>query len=124
MTDETRIIDPNRQAKQPRPTAQPSRKRRRMSRGQRWVIRLLLLAVILAFLAVAAVFLTDFRMGDAGTLSALSPGSGTYLIEQNTLELRYSDGRVKRFALTILPDRMSDRPVRSFRINYEVFRLD
>ena len=80
MTDETRIIDPTRQAKQPRPTAQPSRKRRRMSRGQRWVIRLLLLAVILAFLAVAAVFLTDFRMGDAGTLSALSPGSGTYLI--------------------------------------------
>jgi hypothetical protein len=51
-------------------------------------------------------------------------GTGNYRIEQNTLELRYSDGRVKRFAFTIPADRITDRPIRSFRINYEVFSLD
>lgn len=78
MTDETRIIDPSHQPARARPPQ--SRGKRRMSRGQRWVIRLLVLGVILAAVAVAAVFLADFRMGDAGTLSALSPGSGTYLV--------------------------------------------
>lgn len=78
MTDETRIIDPSHQPAH----AAPGRSggKRRMSRGQRWVIRLLVLGVILVAAAVAAVFLTDFRMGDAGTLSSLSPGSGTYLV--------------------------------------------
>ena len=79
MTDETRIIDPSRQPGHARPP-QPGGRKRRMSRGQRWVIRLLLIGVILAAAAVAAVLLADFRMGDAGTLSSLSPGSGTYLV--------------------------------------------
>jgi hypothetical protein len=51
-------------------------------------------------------------------------GSGTYLIEQNTLELSYSDGRVKRFAFTALPAILAQQPVKSFRINYEIFNLD
>lgn len=51
-----------------------------MGRGQRWFIRLLVVLVLLAAAAVAAVFLTDFRMGDAGTLSALSDGDGVYLV--------------------------------------------
>src|SRR5687767_4144793 len=50
-------------------------------------------------------------------------GAGTYLIEQNTLELRYADGRVKRFAFTGLPGDLTQEPVRSFRINYETFHL-
>lgn len=80
MTDETRIIDPSRRPGHARPATARDKRKKRMSRGQRWVIRLLLLAVILAAAALAAVFLADFRMGDAGTLSALSPGSGTYLV--------------------------------------------
>jgi hypothetical protein len=51
-------------------------------------------------------------------------GTGTYLIEQNTLELRYADGRVKRFAFTALPDMLVRQPVQSFRINYEILKLD
>jgi hypothetical protein len=51
-------------------------------------------------------------------------GTGTYLIEQNTLELNYSDGRVKRFAFTALPSILAQKPVQSFRINYEIFKLD
>lgn len=51
-----------------------------MSRGQRWVIRLLALLVILAALAVGAVFLAEFRMDDLGELDALAAGNGTYLV--------------------------------------------
>jgi hypothetical protein len=50
-------------------------------------------------------------------------GSGTYLIGQNTLELRYSDGRVQRFAFTALPTDVARHPVRSFRLNYETMVL-
>lgn len=76
MTDETRILDPHRP-----PAAPPlGRRKRRMSRGQRWVLRLLVLAVILTAVALGAVLFADFRMGDTGNLSALSPGSGTYLV--------------------------------------------
>ncbi|CAN5797264.1 hypothetical protein BH23ACT5_BH23ACT5_14400 [soil metagenome] len=76
MTDHTRVFENN------QPPVQPGgrKRRRRMSRGQRWVIRFLVLAVVLAGLAVGAVFLTEFRMGDAGTLTALSPGNGVYLV--------------------------------------------
>lgn len=51
-------------------------------------------------------------------------GTGTYVIGQNTLELRYSDGRVKRTAFTALPENLAQEPVRSFRINYETFSLN
>ena len=37
-------------------------------------------------------------------------GSGTYLIEQNTLELRYSDGRVKRFPFVAFPENLAKKP--------------
>lgn len=52
------------------------------------------------------------------------PGTGTYQIAQNTLELRYSDGRVKRFAFTALPEQLRSQPIRTFKINYETFELD
>lgn len=46
-------------------------------------------------------------------------GSGTYLIEQNTLELRYSDGRVKRFPFIAFPENLAKAPaVDSFIIFY------
>lgn len=51
-------------------------------------------------------------------------GTGTYLIGQNTLELRYSDGRVKRFAFTALPADLLQQPVTNFRINYETFHIE
>lgn len=38
------------------------------------------------------------------------PGSGTYTIEQNTLELRYSDGRVKRHPFIVFPENLAKRP--------------
>jgi hypothetical protein len=37
-------------------------------------------------------------------------GSGTYTIEQNTLELRYSDGRVKRHPFIVFPENLSRKP--------------
>lgn len=37
-------------------------------------------------------------------------GSGTYIIEQNTLELRYSDGRVKRHPFIVYPENLSKQP--------------
>jgi LCP family protein required for cell wall assembly len=51
-----------------------------MTRGQRWVIRILGLLVLLAALAVGAIFFAEFRMGDAGDLAALDDGQGTYLV--------------------------------------------
>lgn len=42
-------------------------------------------------------------------------GSGKYLIEQNTLELKYADGRVKRVAFEAFPENLVDKPaVKSF----------
>jgi LCP family protein required for cell wall assembly len=55
-------------------------RRRRFTRGQRWVVRLLLLAVIAVFGLLVMTLLADTRMGDAGALSALAPGDGVYLI--------------------------------------------
>jgi hypothetical protein len=37
-------------------------------------------------------------------------GSGTYVIEQNTLELRYSDGRVKRFPFIVFQEQLAQAP--------------
>lgn len=51
-----------------------------MSRGQRWVIWILALVVLLTALAVGAIFFAEFRMGDAGSLAALDDGEGTYLV--------------------------------------------
>lgn len=42
-------------------------------------------------------------------------GSGTYLIEQNTLELKYSDGRIKRHVFVTFPENLVDKPaIKSF----------
>jgi hypothetical protein len=46
-------------------------------------------------------------------------GTGTYLIEQNTLELRYSDGRIKRFPFIAFPENLAKQPaVDSFILFY------
>ena len=37
-------------------------------------------------------------------------GGGSYLIEQNTLELRYSDGRIKRFPFIAFPEELAKKP--------------
>jgi hypothetical protein len=37
-------------------------------------------------------------------------GSGTYVIEQYTLELRYSDGRVKRFPFIVFQEQLAQEP--------------
>ena len=48
------------------------------------------------------------------------PGSGTYTIEQNTLELRYSDGRVKRHPFIAFPENLAKKPaVDSFILRRE-----
>lgn len=51
-----------------------------MSRGQRWIIRILVILVLLAALAVGAVFFADFRMGSTGPLGSLSGGQPTFLV--------------------------------------------
>jgi hypothetical protein len=49
-------------------------------------------------------------------------GSGTYVIEQNTLELRYSDGRVKRVVFQAFPENLVKKPmVESFLLREERF---
>jgi hypothetical protein len=48
------------------------------------------------------------------------PGSGTYNVEQNTLELRYSDGRAKRHPFIIFPENLAKKPaVDSFILRRE-----
>ena len=48
------------------------------------------------------------------------PGSGTYIIEQNTLELRYSDGRIKRHPFIVFPENLVGKPaVDSFILRRE-----
>ena len=45
-------------------------------------------------------------------------GSGTYLIDQNTLELRYSDGRIRRRAFIAFPEDLLKKPsVPQFLLN-------
>ena len=49
-----------------------------------------------------------------------APGSGTYIIEQNTLELRYADGRIKRHPFIAFPENLAKRPgVDSFILRRE-----
>lgn len=45
-------------------------------------------------------------------------GAGSYIIEQNTLELRYTDGRVKHFPFLAFPENLAMKPaVESFLIH-------
>ncbi len=46
-------------------------------------------------------------------------GSGTYLIEQNTLELKYSDGRIKRHVFIAFPQTLVDQPAVESFLLYE-----
>jgi hypothetical protein len=49
-----------------------------------------------------------------------APGSGTYSIGQNTLELRYSDGRIKRHPFIVFPENLAKKPaVDSFILRRE-----
>jgi LCP family protein required for cell wall assembly len=61
-------------------TDQVRKRRRRFSRGQRWVLGILGVAVLGTAAALALMLFADFRMGDAGQLSALDDGDGVYLI--------------------------------------------
>lgn len=51
-----------------------------MSRGQRWFLGTLMFLVVLVGLAVGAVLFAEFQMDDAGELSSLAAGEGTYLV--------------------------------------------
>ncbi len=44
------------------------------------------------------------------------PGRGAYKIFQHTLELRYDDGRVKRFAFVAFPEDLAKQPVPTFSL--------
>lgn len=46
-------------------------------------------------------------------------GSGTYIIEQNTLELQYTDGRVKRFVFIAFPENLVKKPAVESFLLYE-----
>ena len=47
-------------------------------------------------------------------------GSGTYIIDQNTLELNYSDGRVRRVPFIAFPENLAKKPaLDSFILFYE-----
>jgi LCP family protein required for cell wall assembly len=63
----------------PQPTA-PPRRRRRFSRGQRWIIWILSLLVVAAAALVGMVVFADFQMNDAGPVPSLADGDGVYLI--------------------------------------------
>lgn len=86
MNDETRILPPeDRHHLTPEPRSSNRRARsegrkRRKGNGQKWVIRLLILAIILVAGGIGVGLLADLRMGDAGELGSLAEGSGTYLI--------------------------------------------
>lgn len=62
------------------PSHTSPRRRRRFSRGQRWVIGILGLLVMLAAVLVGLVAFADFQMEDAGPVSSLASGDGVYLI--------------------------------------------
>lgn len=54
--------------------------RRRFSRGQRWILRILALLVLITAALLGLALFTESRMTDAGNLSALAPGEGVFLI--------------------------------------------
>lgn len=62
----------------PPPTGR--RRRRRFTRGQRWVLRILTLLVLLTAGALGLMLFTDIRLGTAGELSSLSGSGDTFLI--------------------------------------------
>lgn len=81
MNDRTRVFEAHEPGKPPPPATGRRRKRRsRMSRGQKWVIGILFTLVLIAALAVGAIFLAEFRMNSVGTLDSLAAGEGTYLV--------------------------------------------
>ncbi|MPZ52706.1 MAG: hypothetical protein GEU79_08225 [Acidimicrobiia bacterium] len=86
MNDETRILPPeDRPQLTPEPSGSDRRARKKgrkrgRSTGQKWVIRLLILAIVLVAGVIGVGLLADFRMGEAGELTSLAEGSGTYLI--------------------------------------------
>jgi LCP family protein required for cell wall assembly len=51
-----------------------------MTRGQRWVIVLLTLAVVMVGAVVGGLYLAKFRMTDLGTIPSLAQGNGTYVL--------------------------------------------
>jgi LCP family protein required for cell wall assembly len=61
-------------------TDQVRKRKRRFSRPQRWVLGILGVAVLGTAAVLALLLFADFRMGDAGHLSALDDGDGIYLI--------------------------------------------
>jgi hypothetical protein len=80
-------------------------------------------------------FSTDGRFQDAGIFAGFGTaqrpdgstyqddgrgGSGSYIIEQNTLELRYSDGRIRRVPFIAFPENLAKRPeLDSFILRYQ-----
>ncbi|MFP3915619.1 MAG: LCP family protein [Actinomycetota bacterium] len=77
MSDKTRVL---RAREAPRASGDSPRRRRRMSRGQRWVVGILGFLVLMAALALGAVLLAEFQITDAGELPSLASGEGTYLV--------------------------------------------
>ena len=71
---------PVRMSTLPQPPAPALPRRRRFSRGQRVVLWILTLLVLLTAALVGLALYTESRMVDAGTLTALAPGDGIYLI--------------------------------------------
>jgi len=61
-------------------TAPPAKRRRRFSRGQRWVIGILMFLILGTAALLGLTFIADFQMGDAGNLPSLAEGEGVYLI--------------------------------------------
>jgi LCP family protein required for cell wall assembly len=70
---------PSETPKPPQPQPAPPR-RRRFSRGQRWIIWILSLLVVAAAAVAGMVLLADFQMNDAGPVPSLASGDGVYLI--------------------------------------------
>lgn len=64
----------------PAPSPAPSPARRRFSGGQRWVIRILVLLVLVIGGLLALAVLTESRMTDTGRLASLASENGIYLI--------------------------------------------
>jgi LCP family protein required for cell wall assembly len=58
----------------------PTPARRRFSRGQRLILWILTFLVLIGAALVGLALYTESRMTDAGTLTALAPGDGVYLI--------------------------------------------
>lgn len=62
------------------PRTQNRKRHRRMSRGQRWIITLLALAVVVLGAVVGGLYLAKFRMTDIGSIPSLAAGNGTYVL--------------------------------------------